>query len=511
MLTEGDHTERAGAPQRSLMSFPAPQGDGSVALPRNPILGSRLSLPRLRPISWRPIHGSIALWFLVASCVAVVVVASAVPTNLVQTSSILFPSWMAGPLHGLFASPLHQLIGRGGFSWNFSYGYSALFLLMLAAYGVALATARMLSMRAIALAIGAMYLVILLSPQLELSDLFNYIGYARLGALHGLNPYTHVIAAEHWDPVTMFATWHQWSSPYGPLFTLLTYPLGRLPLSGAYWGMKVMLVLFSAGFVALVWQCARQLGRDPRFAVLFVGANPVVLIYEIGGFHNDPVMLVPMMASVSLLLARRYRWAGAAIAAAIAVKFTAVLLLPFLLIAAWPSRRTLQVLLGMLLAAIPLALASVAAFGFALPNTADQSTIVTALSPVNLFGVIFHLGGATPGLETASKAALVLVTGALTVASARRGRPDWLSGAGWATLALLLCMSWFMPWYIIWLLPLAALSTSRRLRRAGLVMTAFAAFTFLPVSGTVLADLHVSLMQSRADHAALVRLSKLMR
>jgi alpha-1,6-mannosyltransferase len=492
------------------MRFPAPQGDGTAVLSRNPIFGSGLALPWSRRIAMRPVHGWAALWILFASCAAVAVVASGVPTNLVQASSTLFPSWMAGPLHGLVAGSLHHLIGRHGFSADFSYAYSALFILMLAAYGIALTTARMLSMRGIAIAIGAMYLVMLLAPQLELSDLFNYLGYARLGALHGLNPYTHVIAAEHYDPVSMFATWHHWSSPYGPLFTLLTYPLGGLSLSASYWAMKVMLVLFSAGFVALVWQCARQLGRDPRFAVLFVGANPVILIYEIGGFHNDPVMLVPMMASICLLLAGRYRWAGAALAAAIAVKFTAVLLLPFLLIAGWPSRRSLQVLLGFVLAGIPLAVASFAAFGFALPNAADQSTIVTALGAVNLFGVLFHLGGATPALEEASKLLLVLSTAVIALASARRGRPDWLSGAGWATLALLLCMSWLMPWYIIWLLPLAALSTSPQLRRAGMAMTIFAAVTFLPLTGTVLADLHVSLMHSRADHAAMVRLAKLM-
>ena len=418
---------------------------------------------------------------------------------------------MAGPLHGLFAGPLHQLIGKHGFSANFSYAFSALFVVMLVAYAVVLAGARTLSMRAITIAVAAMYLFILLSPQLELSDLFNYIGYARLGALHGLNPYTHVIFHEQYDPVALFASWHHWSSPYGPLFTLLTYPLGGMPLSSAYWVMKVMMVLFSAGFVAVVWQCARQLGRDPRLAVLFVAVNPIVLIYEIGGFHNDPVMLMPAMGSISLLLARRYRWAGAALAAALAVKFTAALLLPFLLIAAWRSRKSLQVLIGLVLGGIPLAIASFAAFGFALPNAADQSTIVTPLSAVNLFGDIFHLGGATPAVEAGSKLVLILIAVAVIVASARRERPDWLSGAGWVTLALLLCMSWFMPWYIIWLLPLAALSMSPRLRRAALLMTAFAAVTFLPVTGTILADLHVNTMQSRADHASMVRLAKLMR
>jgi alpha-1,6-mannosyltransferase len=510
MPQDGEYTDRSGF-AGSLMSFPSAQGDGTVALPRGAPFGTRLTLPRARGAVMRPIYGSIALWGLVAACVAVVVVASALPTNLVQTSDIFFPGWMAGPLHGLFGGPLHELIGKAGFSANFSYAFSALFLLMLAAYGVVLASARTLSMRAITIAIAAMYAFILLSPQLELSDLFNYIGYARLGALHGLNPYTHVIGNEQYDPVSMFATWHNWSSPYGPLFTLLTYPLGGLPISGAYWLMKLLMVGFSAGFVALVWQCARQLGHDPRFAVLFVAVNPIVLIYEIGGFHNDPVMLVPTMAAISLLLAQRYRWAGVALAVAIAVKFTAALVLPFLLIAAWRKRKSLELLIGVALAGIPLVLASVAAFGFALPNAADQSTIVTPLSMVNLVGVIFRLGGATPTLEAASKAVLVLATAGLAFASWRRGQPDWLSGAGWATVALLLCMSWLMPWYVIWALPLAALSTSPRLRRATLAVTAFAALTFLPVTGAILADLNVSTMRTHADHTAMVRLAKLMR
>jgi hypothetical protein len=201
--------------------------------------------------------------------------------------------------------------------------------------------------------------------------------------------------------------------------------------------------------------------------------------------------------------------AGAALAVAIAVKFTAVLLLPFLMIAARPARRSLHVLVGVAAGGIPLAVASVAAFGLALPNAADQSTIVTALSVVNLIGVIFGLGGTTPGLEVASKVVLLAVAAALVLA-ARRGRPGWLSGAGWATLALLVCMSWFMPWYISWALPLAALSLSPQLRRAALAFTAFAAITFLPLTGAVLADLHVNLMQGRPDVAAMHRLSKLM-
>jgi hypothetical protein len=160
------------------------------------------------------------------------------------------------------------------------------------------------------------------------------------------------------------------------------------------------------------------------------------------------------------------------------------------------------VVVGFVLAAIPLATVSVAAFGFSMPNVTDQSRIVTPLSVVNVAGVLLHLGGASPLVENGSKVLLVLVVGGLLVTGVWRGRPDWLTGAGWATLALLACTSWLMPWYIVWALPLVALSTSRWLRRVTLAFGVFAAFSFLPVTTNVLYYLHINPMRSTADRYA---------
>ena len=235
---------------------------------------------------------------------------------------------------GLGGGPLHACsAGCPTTSVTLSYGLSGLVVAMLVAYGVVLAAARALSMRAIVIAIVALHVILLMGPPMQLTDLFNYLGYARLGALHGLNPYTHVIALEQHDPVFRFTTWHHLHSPYGPLFTAVTYLLRALPLPVAYWLLKSVTVLASLGFLALVWQCARQLGRDPRFVLVFVAFNPIYLIYAVGGFHNDFFMLVPSMAAIALLLARRDRSAGAVLMLAVAVKFTAILLLPFLLVA----------------------------------------------------------------------------------------------------------------------------------------------------------------------------------
>ena len=42
---------------------------------------------------------------------------------------------------------------------------------------------------------------------------------------------------------------------------------------------------------------------------------------------------------------------------------------------------------------------------------------------------------------------------------------DWIDGAGWATVAMLVAASSLLPWYVAWLLPLAALASDRRLVR----------------------------------------------
>jgi len=446
--------------------------DGAAVLARRPLTG-RLVLPRVR-IRMGPLAGHVALASLVLAAGIVVAFATAGPSVLVPRSSSLFPAWEAGPLHAVFHGLPNDPMGL-------SLGLSAVVVVMALAYGVVLLSVRTLSLRVIVAAVVAMHAILLMSPPLQLTDIFNYLGYARLGGLHHLNPYTHVISGELHDPVYRFATWHGLHSPYGPLFTAATYLLPFGSLAAAYWVLKVAAVLGSLGFLLLVWKCARILGRDPRFALLFVAANPVYLIFAIGGFHNDFFMLIPTMGSVALLLRGRHRLAGAVLMLAVAVKFSAVLVLPFMLVAVprWRARR--EILLGAVLGAIPLAAMSIALFGLTLPNLQDQSTLLTDFSVPNLAGLLIGIGGGTPGLLRVAKVALV----ACVVVLLRR-RGDWISRAGWATLALLASLAWLMPWYVIWVAPLAALGTSVRLRRATLAMTLFLIVTFVPATGIYL-------------------------
>src|SRR4029077_2430211 len=92
-----------------------------------------------------------------------------------------WPQWLAGPLEAL-----HMSIDSNSFQ--------NLMLIMCASYLVVLLTARALPLRALVVAIVAAHLILLIGPPLISQDVFGYMGFARLGALHGLDPYTHVAA-----------------------------------------------------------------------------------------------------------------------------------------------------------------------------------------------------------------------------------------------------------------------------------------------------------------------------
>ena len=79
---------------------------------------------------------------------------------------------------------------------------------MCASYALVLATARRLPVGAVAGAIVLAHAILLLGPPLISQDVFGYLGFARLGALHGLDPYTHIAAEAPADAVYQIGRAH---------------------------------------------------------------------------------------------------------------------------------------------------------------------------------------------------------------------------------------------------------------------------------------------------------------
>jgi alpha-1,6-mannosyltransferase len=472
------------------VSAPALARPARRSAPANPDTGHGAALERDRRRVLLATLGVIALAGILVATIGIVLTAASAPSILVPRSGIVFPAWVAGPLHHLLAHPIRgpQTLAR-----SLSITLAAMFV----AYAVVVVAARSLSMWVIVAVVVALHVVLLLGPPLQLNDVFNYLGYARLGALHGLNPYTHTISAELFDPIYRFASWDGLRSPYGELFTILSYPLAFLPLSVAFWVLKAVAVLLSLAFLGLVWLCARRLGRDPRQVITFVALNPIYLIYAVGGFHNDFLMLVPSTAAILFVLKGRDRSAGASLMVAIAVKFTAVALGPFLLLALASRRRIRRFIIGGVIALVPLLAVSLALFGTAPPNIGQQSRLVSIFSVPNLVGLPFGVGGSSLVLHLATLAVALVALYHLLLR-----RDDWLAGAGWTMFALILSLSWTVPWYVVWLLPLAALSRRPSLRGAALALTVFMLVTFAPVTTNYVSQHRIGLLSTPAGRAA---------
>ncbi len=386
-----------------------------------------------------------------------------------DTSTVDFdyPHWLAGPLRGL-AAPLTIT------------GWIELVVALLALYVLVLLVADVVRPAWAVTAIVAAHLLLFLGPPLWLTDVYNYLGFARLGVTHGLDPYSHTLSAIPTDPAVTFATWHHISSPYGPLFTVLSYPLAPLGLATGTWVVKGTMAAAALGCLALVWRLAKALDRPPVPAVLFVGLNPLWLVFEVGGAHNDALGLLLVLGGALLVLGGREALGGGAVVAAAAIKVSAGLALPFVWLAA---RRRWRAAAGALAAAAAVVVTCVVAFGAdvggALDSFTGQAKVTSLRSVPGLISdSILGRGSIPHQLEVICLVVFVALAVVLFALAARDG--DWASNLGWATLALLLSVAWLMPWYATWLLPFAAVGESRRLRDATLLLTLFMIVVRMP-------------------------------
>jgi alpha-1,6-mannosyltransferase len=340
---------------------------------------------------------------------------------------------------------------------------------MTACWALAVACAPRVRLTAVFIAVGLSVLVLTLAPPFSLTDTFNYLHYGRMQPLYGLNPYTALPLDAPADPAYVYSTWHHLRSPYGPLFTVFTEMLAPFGLATAYWILKVVIGLAALAVAALTAALARALGRGPARAVAFVGLNPLVLVYGVGGVHNDVLFMALLLGGALLMVDRRELLGGSAWAAAAAVKLSAGLALPILLAG---SARRGRAAIGLALGGAAMLLTTWLAFHGRLPNDTAQARLVASLSLPNLLGIAAGRGGLDAQLRGELDVVLVLVTLGLVIWTWRTR--DWVTATAWGFALLILTLGWAMPWYVLWVLPFAALS-----RRAGPRAIAIALSIFL--------------------------------
>ena len=323
--------------------------------------------------------------------------------------------------------------------------------------------------RALWILIAVLIGLFALAPPLHSLDVFSYISYARLDGVADLNPYEYAPASIFNDPAASRVEDFRFTvSAYGPLFTLLTLPLGSGSVGLALWTLKGISALAVGAIALLTARIARTRGVPEVQAAAFVALNPLTLVHVVGGAHNDALMVALALAGVLGVLSATPRLGGALLVAAAAVKASAAVYAPF---AALAQGSRARVLTGMAGAAIAVGLVGLAAFG---PSVTEALAVIgDNQRTVSYWSVPATLSRITGIDIDAVRAAALAIYGFavvwLLIWTARGG--DWVRAAGWATFGLLVATAWMVPWYLIWVLPLAAVSRDRVLIGGTVLLT----------------------------------------
>ncbi len=377
------------------------------------------------------------------------------------------------PANSTMAGPL-EFIGV-----NLTVGeVVATLLVLVAGYLVALRYSEHIPQRLTIWAVAAFTTIVLIGPPLFSTDVFSYQVYAKMFAVYHINPYVHGPYAIYGDPLYQWigAKWINTPSVYGPLFTFVSSAFSASSVAFNDLAFKLIAAAASGGTLYLIWKSAQRRGVDPARGIALFGLNPLVTLYGVGGGHNDLLMLLLTTSGIYAVLARRDRSAGVMITAGTAIKLTGAIVLPFALLGeagrALSGRRR-RLLAGAASTTAVVAAASYVAFGTDILHiTHTLQAVQDEGSWQSLPGFVFaqaHIS-VTHGVRIGDEVVLV---GAIAWLLHRvwQGRMDWIDGAAWATFAVLATAWSLLPWYVCWLMPLVALSSSRRLWNVATVAT----------------------------------------
>ena len=386
----------------------------------------------------------------------------------------------------------------------------------------------------VALLAGIIYV---LTPSALSHDSGVYAGYGRVIDVYHANPYYTPLSAFPQDSFFYLDDWRGEVAAYGPLWLLVcalsTLVSGSSILQYIFF-FRILGLLAHLLNIRLVTTILRETKRSPRLVVLgtlLYAWNPLVLLESCLGGHNDIVLVSCMLVGVLLSVraeqhaftqARYYLPPIVAFTCAALIKFTAAPMLLFYLILV--ARRIfrhghlqemqtrtsfkytwlamLQVVVGAGVVSCLLAIVSYIplwwghslrdigkSLGAPPSSHSAYGSILLALQKVSLYeknaflaflslhstwnvinvivvGVFFCLGGIwiyrTPTTLTLVQATLALLGG------------------------LLIVTPWFFPWYVLWLVGLAALCVAaydepvkRALVGSTLVFSASALFIYL--------------------------------
>jgi hypothetical protein len=391
--------------------------------------------------------------------------------------------------------PLANALGTDGVD-GLRFAVPVLLAFLLYAAAVLLARRfRSRRLAAAALLIGAGYAVIFVPMNpVGAQDVYHNVFDARILWRYGDNPNAVPPVAFPDDPLyPAVVAWSEFASVYGPVWYAvsgLPYAVGGDDLRANVIGHKVLTAAFLLGTAVLAYLVAQRLRPGTGVAALVAVAwNPLMLFETAGNAHNDIVMIFFAMASLYALVSRRWLWVFPLLALSVAAKYVLLLLGPLFLV--WMLRQR-DVPKRWVVASLGLGVIVGAAVYLPFFQGADTLEILRRQSGYNTSSLSAVLDSAlykyfAMTAEQSSRLMKWIVVPPfllLYVWQVWRVRGDAaaLIERSFIALFLLLLIAtwWFWPWYVIWLVPLAAVLPWRGVALVGLLFSASALLMYVP-------------------------------
>ena len=362
---------------------------------------------------------------------------------------------------------------------------------------------------------------LLLAPPLFSRDVYAYLAQGRL--LEGdYDPWGDGVSSlPSWFIEGVDPMWGETPSPYGPLFLLMAAWVSQLVGDQAYLAaliFRMMAVVGVAMMLIYTPRLAAAHGIDSGKALWLGVLNPLVILHFVAGGHNDALMMGFILMAFAAALRGRIAWAATLIALSASVKPIGLLALPFIGIQRTPigwtwARRigdwvyvtliagaVFMVTILIVVVATPLDLSTVT-FGW-VTALSTPGEVKTWLSPVTALGMI--IGGVLQllGLADTNEGAVSVVRFIGTVTSLIT--VTWLClnpqgrsatrGAALAFLAVVVLGPVVHPWYVLWVIPLFAITglASWYLRGTMLIIAGLSLYAMVESSATADALLDIS-------------------
>ena len=360
-------------------------------------------------------------------------------------------------------------------------------------YGITLWNWRRLDTRPRALAWSAAFVGVLACSLLpaDSSDVLEYIGFGRLASVYHVSPYLHTYS-EFTDWFALYVTWDD-PMPYGPV-VLPVFALASL-VSGdhlfvAMYAIKVVWLLIHFMNAWLIYHIAKSIAPDPRYALFVFAFNPLILLEQLANGHNDGLLILfGLLAVVALQRGRGALAVSLALLSAL-VKTSGLFWFAGIVALLIRQRRWRDLVLG-----ITASVAALAAVFWLLPGSATQLAVMSTqwqytedslhAAFISGSGTLLRMVNRPWEYNDLFMADRLIFSALFMVVCARRLAliRDVVSLIRELALVLLAPLGYassLYPWYVAWLLPLAALTDSGRLRQTILVfsMSVLALYAF---------------------------------